>query len=134
MYDTKTYSADHRIVSITQPWLRPIERGKAKAAVEFGTKPGLSIDSEDYSRLERVLADQIYRTRENRNFCRDYRIRLSRAKLGRSGQNAKADKKQEYEDNTDRLEVERAFSLDKRCYGMGLITKKLEKNQQTLNN
>lgn len=30
MYDTKTYSVD-RIVSITQPWLRPIVRGKAKA-------------------------------------------------------------------------------------------------------
>ena len=38
----------------------------------------------------------------------------------------KEDKKQEYQDNTDRIEVERAFSLSKRCYGMGLIRTKLE--------
>ena len=31
---------------------------------------------------------------------------------------AKVDKKQEYQDNTDRIEVERIFSLSKRCYGM----------------
>lgn len=160
MYDTKTHSVDHRIVSITQPWLRPIVRGKAKAAVEFGAKLDLSIDSEGYGRLERVsfeaynestclieaverykertgyypervLADQIYRTRDNRNYCRGHKIRLSGPKLGRPSQNAKADKKQEYEDNTDRIEVERAFSLDKRCYGMGLITTKLEETQLT---
>lgn len=160
MYDTQTHSVDHRIVSITQPWLRPIVRGKAKAAVEFGAKLDLSIDSEGYGRLERVsfeaynestclieaverykertgyypervLADQIYRTRDNRNFCRDHKIRLSGPKLGRPSQNAKADKKQEYEDNTDRIEVERAFSLDKCCYGMGLITTKLEETQLT---
>lgn len=34
-------------------------------------------------------------------------------------------------DNTDRIEVERAFSLNKRCYGMGLITTKLEETQLT---
>ncbi len=34
MYDNKTHSVEHRIVSIPQPWLRPIVRGKAKAPVE----------------------------------------------------------------------------------------------------
>ena len=160
MYDSKTHSVEHRIVSITQPWLRPTVRGKVKAAVEFGAKPDLSIDSESYSRIEkisfeaynesaclidaverfhertgyypeRVLADQIYRTRDNRKFCKDHGIRLSGPKLGRPGVRAKEDKKQEYQDNTDRLEVERAFSLDKRCYGMGLITTKLKETQLT---
>ena len=28
----------------------------------------------------------------------------------------------EYQDNTDRIEVERTFSLSKRCYGMSCIT------------
>lgn len=165
MYDTKTHSVDRRIVSITQPWLRSIVRGKAKAAVEFGAKLDLSIDSEGYGHLERVsfepynestclieaverykertgyypervLADQIYRTRDNRNYCRGHKIRLSGPKLERPSQNAKADKKQEYKaqmrlDNTDRIEVERAFSLDKRCYGMGLISTKLEETKLT---
>lgn len=35
------------------------------------------------------------------------------------------EKKQEYQDNTDRIEVERAFSLSKRCYGMDLIRTRL---------
>lgn len=39
--------------------------------------------------------------------------------------------KQEYQDNTDRIEVERTFSLSKRCYGMSCITTKLEETQLT---
>ena len=77
----------------------------------------------------RVLADQIYRTRENRNYCKEHGIRLSGPKLGRPSANAKVDKKQEYQDNTDRIEVERTFSLSKRCYGMDCITTKLEETQ-----
>ena len=38
---------------------------------------------------------------------------------------------QEYQDNTDRIEVERTFSLSKRCYGMDCITTKLEETQLT---
>lgn len=40
-------------------------------------------------------------------------------------------KKQEYQDNTDRIEAERTFSLSKRCYGMSCITTKLEETQLT---
>lgn len=38
MYDHKVHSIPSRIVSISQPWLRPIVRGKGKvtAQVEFG--------------------------------------------------------------------------------------------------
>jgi len=79
----------------------------------------------------RVLTDQIYRTRENRNYCKEHGIRLSGPKLGRPSANAKVDKKQEYQDNTDRIEVERTFSLSKRCYGMDCITTKLEETQLT---
>ena len=35
------------------------------------------------------------------------------------------EEKQEYQDNTDRIEVERSFRLSKRCYGMDLIRTKL---------
>ena len=31
MYDNKTHSVDNRIVSISQPYVRPVVRGKAKA-------------------------------------------------------------------------------------------------------
>lgn len=160
MYDNRVHSVEHRIVSISQPWLRPIVRGKAGTPVEFGAKLDLSLDSEGYGRIERisfeaynestclveaaerfrkrtgyypkrVLADQIYRTRENRKYCRERGIRLSGPRLGRPGADAKVDKKQEYQDNTDRIEVERSFSLSKRCYGMGCIVTKLEETQFT---
>ena len=133
---------------------------KVKAPVEFGAKFDLSLDSEGYGRLEkisfeaynestclieaierfrertgyypeRVLADQIYRTRENRSYCKEHGIRLSGPKLGRPSATTKVDKKQEYQDNTDRIEVERTFSLSKRCYGMSCITTKLEETQLT---
>ncbi len=161
MYDNKVHSVGNRIVSISQPWIRPIVRGKLDAPVEFGAKLDVSIDSEGYARIEktsfeayneciclkeaaerfkertghypeRILADQIYRTRDNRSFCKGKGIRLSGPKLGRpNAATAKADKKQEYEDNTDRIEVEREFSVDKRCYGMGRIVTKLEETQLT---
>ena len=51
MYDNKIHSVEHRIVSISQPWLRPIVRGKVKAPVEFGAKFDLSLDSEGYGRM-----------------------------------------------------------------------------------
>ena len=46
MYDNKVHSLEYRIVSISQPWLRPIVRGKVKAPVEFGAKFDLSLDAE----------------------------------------------------------------------------------------
>jgi len=155
MYDNKVHSVSNRIVSISQPYIRPIVRGKAKAPVEFGAKLDLSVDERGLARLERlsfdayneadvliaavenyktrtghyperVLVDQIYRNRKNRVFCKEHGIRITGPALGRPKKADKVDKKQEYTDNTDRIEVERAFSLAKRRYGLGLITTKLE--------
>lgn len=142
-------------MSISQPYIRPIVRGKAKTPVEFGAKLDLSIDEKGIARLERlsfdaynesdvlitavenyksrighyperVLVDQIYRNRSNRAFCTEHGIRISGPALGRPKKDDKADKKQEYIDNTDRIEVERAFSLAKRKYVLGLLTTKLD--------
>ena len=38
MHDQRVQSVDHRIVSIHQPHVRPIERGKTNDYVEFGAK------------------------------------------------------------------------------------------------
>jgi hypothetical protein len=43
MYKTKTHRVDDRIVSIHQPHVRPIVRGKSKADVEFGARINLSL-------------------------------------------------------------------------------------------
>ena len=84
--------------------------------------------------LERILADKIYRTQKNREYCKKNGIRLSGPRLGRPCEDEKMRQKEkriEYQDNTDRIEVERSFSLSKRCYGMGLIVTKLQETQLT---
>ena len=140
-------------MSISQPYLRPIVRGKSKSPVEFGAKYDVSIDEKGHARLEklsfdpynestvfldamerykkrtghypkRVLVDQIYRTRDNRRFCRENNITMSGPKLGRPSKDKKSSK-EEYQDNVDRIEVERFFSTGKRCNGAGLIMTKL---------
>ena len=43
MDDNRCHRVDDRIVSLSRPYLRPIVRGKAKAAVEFGAKRDISV-------------------------------------------------------------------------------------------
>ena len=157
MFANNTHSVENRIVSISQPYIRPIVRGKAKSPVEFGAKLDLSVDETGMCRIEklsfdaynessvlktaienyrermghypeRVLVDQIYRNRENISYCSNLGIRLSGKKLGRPKKDAdsKAEKKIAYQDNTDRIEVERKFSLAKRKFGLGLLLTKRE--------
>ena len=43
MFMNHTHRVAHRIVSLAQPFLEPIVRGKAKAKVEFGPKLEISV-------------------------------------------------------------------------------------------
>jgi len=160
MFDNKTHTVENRIVSLSQPYIRSIVRGKAKAPVEFGAKYDVSIDENGHARLEkisfdpynestifidaieryhkrtgnypkRVLVDKIYRTRDNLRFCKDHHIEISGPKLGRPAEGKTKASKDERQDEKDRIEVERFFSLDKRRNGAGLIMTKL--SDTTLN-
>lgn len=155
MYENKVHSVADRIVSISQPYIRPIVRGKAKTPTEFGTKLDMSIDDQGMARIEkqsfdaynesdvlisaienyhnrtgrypkRVLADKIYRNRKNRKYCKERGIHLSGPALGRPKKDPFEDRKIVYADAVDRIEVERKISLAKRCFGLGLIRTKLE--------
>ena len=106
MYDNHTHSVSDRIVSISQPWLRPIVRGKSKAPVEFGAKLDISV--------------------VNLSYCAERKIRLSGPALGRPKKDEICDKKQDYIDESERVEVERKFSLAKRKCGIGLIVTRLK--------
>ena len=154
MYDNHTHSVENRIVSVSQPFVRPIVRGKAGKPVEFGMKLDISV-TDGWTRLEyrsfdayneatklqemienlhkreghypsRVLADKIYRNRENLSYCKERGIRLSGPALGRPKKGEDRNKAQDYRDECERVEVERKFSLGKRKCGMGLVTAKLE--------
>lgn len=59
---------------------------------------------------------------------------MSGPRLGRQASDpdlAEAEKKVEYQDNTDRIAVERSFSLSKRCYKMGLVMEYLDDTVHT---
>jgi hypothetical protein len=111
MYDNRVHSVEDRIVSIHQPHVRPIVRGKTNANVEFGSKIQVSLVNgiafldelswdafNEGTRLEKsvekyrarfgfypmeVLADKIYCTRENRKWLKEKNIRLRAKPLGR---------------------------------------------------
>jgi hypothetical protein len=159
MYQNKTHKVEDRIVSLGQPWVRPIVRGKAKAKCEFGAKLDISV-ANGYVRLEhtsfdaynegggligiieryrrreghypeRVLADGIYRNRGNLAFCKDNGIRLMGKPLGRPRKDAKPDRKQMRADEVDRIEVERQLSHAKGSFGLGLIRTRLKATSET---
>ena len=105
LWENNKESISDRIVSLSQPHIRPIIRGKAGKHTEFGAKLSASC-CEGYVFLDRISwdnfnesgdlkaqieafksytgyypesvhADRIYRTRENRAWCKERGIRMS---------------------------------------------------------
>ena len=115
MYRLKVKRCDDRIVSIHQPHVRPIKRGKANRAAEFGAKLSVSLSASGIASVDHiswdafhegsdlpaqveaykqrygyypqsVLGDTIYGTRENRRYLKEKGIRFSGKPLGRPPQ------------------------------------------------
>jgi len=112
MYQNKSRRCDDRIVSISQPYVRPIIRGKLDKPVEFGAKLSVSLNGDgvacvDHLRWnafheggdlksqveacrerqgcypEVVLGDPAYGTRDNRKYLKGHGIRFAGKPLGR---------------------------------------------------
>jgi IS5 family transposase len=74
MYDRKTHSVPDRIVSsISQPHVRPIVRGKARANVEFGAKLAISA-VEGFAYLERLSWDNFNKGMTLRESVERYKL------------------------------------------------------------
>lgn len=127
-------------MSITQPHVRPIVRGKARANVEFGAKVAVSLvdgyvmmeelrwdayneagtlqqSVEAYRKRygcypEAILADKIYRNRENLQYCKERNIRLSGPSLGRPSKHEPVTQKQLAKQDAPHL----SFPRLKECY------------------
>src|SRR5699024_1819863 len=83
---------------------------------------------------EAVLADTIYRTRENRAYCKEHGIRLSGPRLGRPSKDKQitaTQKRTERQDASERNEIEGKFGEGKRRYGLGLISACLQQTSET---
>jgi hypothetical protein len=156
MYESGSTRIDDRIVSLSQPWVRPIVRGKQNAPVEFGAKVGMS-DIDGFLRIEllswdafnechtlrdsveayrkayghypeRVLADTIYRTRDNLRYCKEHGIHLNGPRLGKPPKDPAIRKQElqlEWQESGERGDIERRFGISKRCYSLGRIIAKL---------
>lgn len=160
MYQQRQRRIEDRIVSIAQPHLRPIVRGKAGTPVEFGAKIAIScvdgyvflehLDWNNFNesthlpeQIERfqqrfghypasVHVDQIYRTRANRQYCRERGIRLSGKPLGRPKQSKQGQlRKQAQADAAIRNQVEGKFGVSKRRFSLARVMAKLAATAET---
>jgi vacuolar-type H+-ATPase subunit F/Vma7 len=160
MYEESCSRIDDRIVSITQPHVRLIVRGKSGTPVEFGAKLSVSCvdgnafldhlswnnfnesgDLENQIELfksrfghypESVYVDQIYLTRSNRASCRNLRIRITAPPLGRPvADDLAAIRKQTLEDAKIRNQIEGKFGQAKRRFSLDPVMTKLANTSET---
>ena len=155
MFVERKRKVDNRLVSIHQPHVRPIVRGKAKASTEFGAKIHLSmIDGvafldvlswdafnegthlrscvENYKSSygyypEKVLVDKIYANRDNRKWLKKERIKISAKPLGRPSAKAVANHIRPGERNP----IEGKFGQAKVAYGMNRIRARLQQTSES---
>jgi transposase, IS5 family len=153
MYQQKSHSIDHRIVSIHQPHVRPIVRGKTNANVEFGAKIQLSLMNgfafleelsweafNEGSRLikaieqfkartgyypKEVLADKIYCNRINRAKLKELQIVLVAKPLGRPKAMSNHIRPGQ------RNPIEGKFGQAKTAYGMNRIKARLQQTSES---
>lgn len=146
---------ENRIVNIHQPHVRPIVRGKEGIKTEFGSKLQVSLidgfsfidklswdnfnegcelklSVENYKKKvgyypQRVLADQIYCTRENRKWLKEKGITLVAKPLGRPAKEAVSI----HISPGERNPIEGKFGQAKVGYGMDNILAKLKETSES---
>lgn len=154
MFETKTKTVPNRIVSIHQPHVRPIVRGKSQAKVEFGSKihcsmiDGITFLDElnwdafnEGSNLmvyvekfktrfgcypKELLVDKIYSTRENRRKLKEKGILLVGKPLGRPSLAA-----QIVLSPGERNPIEGKFGQAKTGYGLDRIKARLQNTSES---
>ena len=141
MFENHTHSVENRIVSLNQPWVRPIVRGKTHANTEFGANLHISM-VKGYAKIERLSFDAFNEAtdffsavegyRQDYGFyparilawCKERRIQMTGPALGRPSKNQdrrREVRRQEYQDICDRNIVEGEFGVGKRSYGLNRI-------------
>lgn len=160
MYQQRIHRCADRIVSISQPHVRPIVRGKVSQRVEFGAKISAShvdgfvmldrfswdaynetSDLDDQAEAFRqrfghypasIHADKIYQTRANRAWCGERGIRLSGKPLGRPRERTREEKRQQRQDEKDRIPIEGKFGNAKRKGTLQRVMAKLAVTSRTV--
>ena len=166
MYDAKIHRCPDRIVSISQPHVRPIVRGKTGKKAEFGAKIGVSMtggfaivdnlswdaynESQDLRKQveyyfdrfghypEAVIADNIYGTKNNRDYLKSKGIRFSGKPLGRpkkqteeNKEEIRKEKLQRKKQYRERIPIEGKFGQGKNGYRLNYIRAKLPETSES---
>ncbi len=162
MYDRKENRCEDRIVSILQPYVRPIVRGKQGKNVEFGSKSLIGIVGQGYVQMEKlqwdgfnegslviesveryrktlgyypevVIGDRIFITRDNKKKLEEMGIRLSGKQLGRKSEvQKKEEKKRMIKDQKKRVLVEGKFGQGKNAYGLNQIRMRTRRTSECM--
>jgi IS5 family transposase len=155
MFENRSHQVEDRIVSIHEPHVRPIVRGKARAKTEFGAKIHMSmvdgfafLDTLSWDAFNegshmrdyvdgyrgrfgfypaKVLADKLYCTRENRKWLKEKGIKLAAKPLGRPSAKAVENHVRPGERNP----IEGKFGQAKNGYGMNRIRARLKDTSQS---
>lgn len=161
MFHNQTHQIGHRIVSIHQPHVRPIVRGKAGKETEFGAKINVSL-SEGLSVIEQfdweafnegcflvevldnykkrkgcypelVQVDSIYLTRENRHFMKENGIRHIGKALGRPTKEELTinQLRQRKAETAERNQIEGLFGVAKRRYMLERVRARLSSTSKS---
>lgn len=161
MFQEKKHSVANRIVSIHQPHIRPMVRGKQGKNVEFGAKINVSLQQgfaridqldyeafnegiylkeqvKNYKRLnghfpELVQTDEIYMNRENRKFLKENNIRHTGKPLGRKPKEdlTPYQKKKLKKERGERNHVEGKFGQGKSKYKLNKIMARLAQTSES---
>ena len=158
MYSEKINRCEDRIVSISQPHVRPIVRGKQGKKVEFGSKLGLALmdgfvkagtlnwdayrESRDliphveaYKVLygyypELVQVDKIYGTNQNRTWCKERNIRITVTPKGKTKELSPYQKKKLKKEYAERNQIEGKIGQAKQGYRLNQIKAKLKNTSE----
>ena len=160
MFEQNVRRCADRIISIYQPHLRPLVRGKAKAKVEFGAKVGASIvngytyvdhlswdaynESSDLAtQLElykkrfgmfpqEVQADKLYLGKTNRKYIKEHHVDCFNHPLGRPPKEVNDEHAGDKKRAIgERNEIEGTFGTSKRVYRANDIQAKLDETADT---
>ncbi len=159
MYTEDKRSIEHRIVSLYQPHVRPMPRGKDRAQTEFGSKQlvmlkdgythvqQISWDSfnegihlqdsvETYKNIygcypEKVSADGIFGNKANRKYLKEKQIHFVGKQLGRPPKMTAAQKRKLQKEMAGRNAIEGKFGQGKNGYGLQKIKARMKATSQS---
>lgn len=159
MYRNNTHQCEHRIVSIHQPHVRPIVRGKARSKVEFGSKLGVSLNC-GYARIDKLswdaynecndveaqveafkhihghypeilLVDKIYLTRRNREWLNEKGIQITNKPLGRPKKETSYAKSKKKKLKNKRNQIEGKFGEAKNGNSLNKVRARLKDTSES---